>query len=332
MATMLPEVEEHAIQENGQSDGQANPMAQHAYEGFPEKQSRSGLFVGIAALALVLALASIFGFWLLRSVRRLNRQVARLSRQTELLDRRVQAAQQEATASAQQASQAAADVKAAAAQRDQAKASAPTPAAQTAPPAQMPPTAHTAPVTPANSTLQGQPASEKAAIAGQAATPAALKPGNGNRHEDELQKLQQPLSQIVETRRTPLGLVMTLGEKSIRFESGKSDIAPQYRAVLNRIAGLLKPLKGYSIYVYGYTDDSGTNDYNLTLSARRARAVRDSLVKAGVDPTLVSTRALENLRHECMVAIPRREQPIAGWRSALSSRLQHPLNQPVPRR
>ncbi len=62
---------------------------------------------------------------------------------------------------------------------------------------------------------------------------------------------------------------MTLGEKSIWFESGKSDIAPQYRAVLNRIAGLLKPLKGYSIYVYGYTDDSGTNDYNLTLGAAR---------------------------------------------------------------
>jgi OOP family OmpA-OmpF porin len=83
---------------------------------------------------------------------------------------------------------------------------------------------------------------------------------------------------------------MTLGEKSLRFDSGKSAIAPQYRAILNRVAGVLTPLKGYSIYVYGYTDDSGTKEHNLELSASRARAVRAALVKAGVDPTLISTK------------------------------------------
>ena len=279
MATILSEVEEHPIQEKGPSDGPSNPMAQHAYEGFSKKQGRSGLFVGATAVALILALASIFGFWLLRSVRRLNRQVARLNRQTEMLERRVQSAEQQAAASAQQASQAAADAQAAT-QRDQVKASAPAPAAQTGP----------APSTPPHLAAQAQPAPEKAAVAGEAATPTAPKAENRYQHDVELQKLQRSLSQITETRRTSLGLVMTLGEKSIRFESGKSDIAPQYRAVLNRIAGVLKSLKGYSIYVYGYTDDNGTKDYNLTLSARRARAVRDGLVKAGVDPSLVSTR------------------------------------------
>ena len=287
METILSEVEEHAIQEKGLSDGPSNPVAQHAYEGFSKKQSRSGsgLFVGAAAVALALALASIFGFWLLRSVRRLNRQVARLNRQTELLDRRVQAAEQQATASAQQASQAAADAQAAV-QHDQVKASTPTTAAQTPSGAQAPPAAHTAPSYPS---AQGQPAPEKT-VAGQAATPTAPKAGNRNQHEDKLQKLQQSLSQIAQTRRTSLGLVMTLGERAIRFDSGKSYIAPQYRAILNRIAGVLRPLKGYSIYVYGYSDDDGTKDYNLTLSARRARAVRDGLVNAGVDPSVVSTK------------------------------------------
>ena len=83
---------------------------------------------------------------------------------------------------------------------------------------------------------------------------------------------------------------MTLGEKSLRFDSGKSAIAPQYRAILNRVAGVLTPLKGYSIYVYGYTDDSGTKEHNLGLSANRARAVRAALLKAGVDPSLISTK------------------------------------------
>ena len=34
-------------------------------------------------------------------------------------------------------------------------------------------------------------------------------------------------------------------------------------------------LKGYTIAVYGYTDDIGTQTYNLQLSLRRAEAVRD---------------------------------------------------------
>jgi outer membrane protein OmpA-like peptidoglycan-associated protein len=108
--------------------------------------------------------------------------------------------------------------------------------------------------------------------------------------EEQLQQLQQVLGQIAETHRTTLGLVMTLGEKSIRFDFDKANIEPQYRDILNRIAGVLMTLKGYSIYVYGYTDDVGTQDYNLKLSARRAQAVRDSLVQAGINPGLITTK------------------------------------------
>jgi hypothetical protein len=39
-----------------------------------------------------------------------------------------------------------------------------------------------------------------------------------------------------------------------------------------------------------YTDDTGTKEYDLKLSGRRARAVRDSLVQAGIDPSLISTK------------------------------------------
>jgi outer membrane protein OmpA-like peptidoglycan-associated protein len=49
-------------------------------------------------------------------------------------------------------------------------------------------------------------------------------------------------------------------------------------------------LKGYTISVYGYTDDIGTQAYNLQLSQRRAEAVRDFLVQAGIAPTIMSTK------------------------------------------
>jgi len=83
---------------------------------------------------------------------------------------------------------------------------------------------------------------------------------------------------------------MTLDSKSVRFDFDKSDIKPEYRDILNRIAGILMTLKGYTINVYGYTDDVGTQTYNLQLSQRRAEAVRDFLVQAGISPTIMSAK------------------------------------------
>ena len=56
------------------------------------------------------------------------------------------------------------------------------------------------------------------------------------------------------------------------------------------MAGVLMTLQGYQIYVYGYTDNIGTQEYNQKLSERRAVAVRDYLVQSGVDPKGVATK------------------------------------------
>jgi outer membrane protein OmpA-like peptidoglycan-associated protein len=268
MASTLSEIEEQAIQEKGLADGPSNPIAQHAYRGFAKRQSRSGsgFVLGVTAAGLVLVLASIFGLWLLMSVRRLNRQMVHLNRQTEQLNRRLQGAEQQVNALDQKASQAL-SAQAAALRSGQGNESQ------------------------ATSAVQAQTPSRSEAAAQPPANQAAQKAEEHRKERDEeLQKLQRLLGQIAETHRTAVGLVMTLGEKSLRFASGKSDIAPQYRGTLNRIAGALMTLKEYSINVYGYTDDVGTGDYNLKLSARRARAVRDSLVKAGIDSSLISTK------------------------------------------
>ena len=268
--TNISEVEER-IHENELADGPSNPVAQHVYDGFGKRQNRSApsLVLGAAAIGLVLVLASIFGLWLVRSVRRLNREMAHLNRQTEQLNQRVQGAEQHVKSLDQRASQAAA-AQAATIRPDQVPDQVKQPEATAAAQAQSP--------------------LEPEATA-QPPTQAAHKTEeNRTQHAGELQKLKQSLGQIAETRRTADGVVMTLGEKSLRFDSDKSTIAPQYRAILNRVAGVLTPLKGYSIYVYGYTDDSGTKEHNLELSVSRARAVRAALVKAGVDQSLISTK------------------------------------------
>jgi outer membrane protein OmpA-like peptidoglycan-associated protein len=108
--------------------------------------------------------------------------------------------------------------------------------------------------------------------------------------EQELDRLQQALSALVETRRTALGLVMNLGSDAIEFDFDKADLRPKNRELLSRIAGVLLTAKGYSIYVYGHTDDVGPDAYNWSLSERRARAVRDYLVQSGIDPGIITAR------------------------------------------
>jgi outer membrane protein OmpA-like peptidoglycan-associated protein len=107
--------------------------------------------------------------------------------------------------------------------------------------------------------------------------------------QEELDRLERALGDIVETRRTALGLVMSLGSDAIEFAFDRADLAPPDRELLSRIAGILLTSEGFSVAVYGHTDDVGTAAYNQDLSERRARAVRDYLVEAGVREEIIST-------------------------------------------
>jgi outer membrane protein OmpA-like peptidoglycan-associated protein len=262
--TMIPsDLEEEVTQEDGLRGAPPTPGAQKHQDKPSKSTGAAGVFFALIAIALV----GLLGFWFRRQVLRLDRRVAQLGQQVERLNHRVGGAEQQSQTFAQQASQAAANAKAAAQQRDEAKQAE------------------------ENSAAQAQSALQAAATAKEQATQAEQKAEEYRKqHEQELQQLQTVLGQIAETHRTAVGLVMTLGEKSIRFDFDKAEIKPQYRDTLNRIAGVLMTLKQYSISVYGYTDDVGTQDYNLKLSGRRAQAVRDSLVQAGIKADAITAK------------------------------------------
>ena len=108
--------------------------------------------------------------------------------------------------------------------------------------------------------------------------------------EAELNRLHEVLSGIVETRRTALGVVMNLGSDAVEFDFDKATLRPENRELLSRIAGVLLTSKGYRVQIHGHTDDIGSSEYNQRLSERRADAVRNYLVDAGIDPGIVSTK------------------------------------------
>ncbi|GAB4229184.1 MAG: hypothetical protein Kow00109_00210 [Acidobacteriota bacterium] len=114
--------------------------------------------------------------------------------------------------------------------------------------------------------------------------------------EEEIARLQQALNQIAKTRRTALGLVMNLGSDTINFDFDKAELRPKEREILSRIAGILLTSRGYRIQIWGHTDDIGSDEYNLELSRRRAEAVRDYFVKAGIDPSVISTKGFGKSR------------------------------------
>jgi outer membrane protein OmpA-like peptidoglycan-associated protein len=106
--------------------------------------------------------------------------------------------------------------------------------------------------------------------------------------EAEVNRLEAALGQIAETRRTALGLVMNLGSDHLKFEFDKAELRPSDRELLSRIAGILLTSHDYTISVNGHTDDVGSETYNQKLSQRRAQAVRDYLVQAGLPAEILS--------------------------------------------
>ncbi len=107
--------------------------------------------------------------------------------------------------------------------------------------------------------------------------------------DEKLDNLQQALSQLVETRRTALGLIMNLDSQAIQFDFDKASLKPHNKELLSKIAGILLTSRGHHIFVYGHTDDVGSEEYNQQLSERRAQTVRDYLVESFIDPAVVTS-------------------------------------------
>jgi OOP family OmpA-OmpF porin len=73
------------------------------------------------------------------------------------------------------------------------------------------------------------------------------------------------------------------------FDFDRAQVTDAARQTLNTVAQDLRGGGIGSVNVVGHTDTVGPNGYNDELSRRRAQAVRDMLVQAGVDPGRIVT-------------------------------------------
>lgn len=70
--------------------------------------------------------------------------------------------------------------------------------------------------------------------------------------------------------------------EGVNFDFDKYNLRPDTIPILERNVEKLKTMKINRINVIGYTDSKGTEAYNQVLSERRAKAVKDYLVKQGI--------------------------------------------------
>jgi outer membrane protein OmpA-like peptidoglycan-associated protein len=78
---------------------------------------------------------------------------------------------------------------------------------------------------------------------------------------------------------------------ALYFEFDEDDMNPRASRQLEIVSMILKADPGKKITLSGHTDSLGTNDYNNSLSSRRAQVVRDFLAKAGVSASQIVTVA-----------------------------------------
>ena len=87
---------------------------------------------------------------------------------------------------------------------------------------------------------------------------------------------------------TDRGLVLTLGD--VLFDTGKADLNPGASRNLDQLVVFLTDHPERRVEIDGYTDNVGTDSFNLSLSERRADTVRNVLVNRGIDSSRIVTR------------------------------------------
>ncbi|WP_320169479.1 peptidoglycan-associated lipoprotein Pal [Maridesulfovibrio sp.] len=81
--------------------------------------------------------------------------------------------------------------------------------------------------------------------------------------------------------------VVELGNM-IHFDFDSFEIKPEYRPLLQSKAEILKKYDKVTMVIEGYCDERGTEEYNLALGERRARAAYEFLILLGVAPERLS--------------------------------------------
>ena len=103
-------------------------------------------------------------------------------------------------------------------------------------------------------------------------------------------KLFEQFSRILETRDSERGLIVNMSD--VLFDFGKYTLRPVTREKLARVAGILLNYPDLKIDAEGHTDNVGSDEFNQTLSEKRATTVIEFLKEQGIMETSLTAKGL----------------------------------------
>ena len=101
-------------------------------------------------------------------------------------------------------------------------------------------------------------------------------------------QLLDQFNRILETRDTPRGLVVNMGD--VLFDFGKYDLKSEAREKLAKLSGIILAHTGLKLAVEGHTDNVGSDETNQKLSEKRAETVRAYLLGQGLPEASVTSQ------------------------------------------
>ncbi|HQQ64060.1 MAG TPA: OmpA family protein [Pseudomonadales bacterium] len=107
--------------------------------------------------------------------------------------------------------------------------------------------------------------------------------------QQQNEELQRQIAEL-NAKETERGLVVTLGD--VLFDTDKSDLKGGATSNLGKLAAFLNKYPGRTVMIEGHTDSTGAEDYNQSLSQRRADSVKSYLVHQGVEASRFTTAGL----------------------------------------
>lgn len=113
----------------------------------------------------------------------------------------------------------------------------------------------------------------------------------GNKMDKQAKEIKETLPGA-EVERVGEGIKVTLNENTVNFDFNSATLTSTAKANLDKLITVLKNNPDTNINIYGYTDSVGSDSYNLTLSGKRADAVKAYLTSKGVASSRLFTQGM----------------------------------------
>ncbi|WP_422342630.1 OmpA family protein [Parasphingorhabdus sp.] len=107
--------------------------------------------------------------------------------------------------------------------------------------------------------------------------------------EQEKKLREQTAGTGIDVTRDGDNLILNM-PSNVTFPVNSAAIEPQFQETLGSVANTLSQYEKSYIDIYGHTDSTGTDEYNQSLSERRASSVANFLSNSGVQSARIETR------------------------------------------